>query len=95
MATILGWYLYFSIALSGGSESFLAKGLVLLNLGILRFLNASEKKIFKGSAFCSSCVVTVSYSTKVFFSFDLVLSDNKGFTVLQTCLLSTYGFIMF
>ena len=56
MATILGWFLYFSIALSVGSESFSAKGLILLNLGILRFLTAFEKKIFKSSAFCSSCV---------------------------------------
>ena len=44
MATILGWFLYFSIALSVGSESLSAKGLVLLNLGILRFLTAFEKK---------------------------------------------------
>ena len=77
MATILGWYLYFSIALSVGSESFLAKGLVLLNLGNLRFLTASEKKIFKGSAFCSSCVVTVSYSTKVFCQIIKVLLFSK------------------
>ena len=55
MATILGWFLYFSIALSIGSERLSAKGLVLLNLGILRFLTAFEKKIFKSSAFCSSC----------------------------------------
>ena len=89
MATILGWFLYFSIALSVGSESFSAKGLILLNLGILRFLTAFEKKIFKSSAFCSSCVVTVSSSTKVIFTFELVLSDNKGFTVLQNCLLLT------
>ena len=89
MVTILGWFLYFSIALSVGSESFSAKGLILLNLGILRFLTAFEKKIFKSSAFCSSCVVTVSSSTKVIFSFDLVLSDNKGFAVYQNCLLST------
>ena len=89
MATILRWFLYFSIALSVESESFSEKGLVLLNLGISRFLTAFEKKTFKSSAFCSSCVVTVSSSTKVIFSFHLVLSHNKGFTVLQNCLLST------
>ena len=44
MATILGWVLYFSIVLSVGSESLSSKGLVLLNLGILRFLTAFEKK---------------------------------------------------
>ena len=92
MATILGWFLYFSIALSVGLLSLSAKGLVLLNLGILRFLTAFEKKIFKRSSFCSSCVVIVSSSTKVIFSFDLVLSENKGFTVLQNCLLSSISF---
>ena len=45
METILGWFLYFSIALSVGSKRLSAKGLVLLNLGILRFLTAFEKKI--------------------------------------------------
>ena len=59
MATILGWFLYFSIALSVGLLSLSAKGLVLLNLGILRFLTAFEKKIFKRFSFRSSCVVTV------------------------------------
>ena len=89
MATILGWFLYFSIALSVGSESLSAMGLVSLNPGILRFLTALEKKRFKSSAFCSSYVVTVSSSTKVIFSFDLDLSENKGFTVLRNYLLST------
>ena len=46
MAAILGWLLYFSIALSPGSESLSAKGLVSLNSGILRFLTALEKKRF-------------------------------------------------
>ena len=45
MATILGWFLYFSIALNAELEILSAKGLVLLNLGILRFLTAFEKKI--------------------------------------------------
>ena len=90
MAAILGRFLYFSsISLSVGSECFSDKGLVLLSLGILRFLTVFEKKIFKSFAFCSSCVVTVSSSAKVIFSFHLVLSDNKGFSVLQNCLLST------
>ena len=44
MATILGWFLYFSIALNVELEILSAKGLVLLNLGILRFLTAFEKK---------------------------------------------------
>ena len=44
MATMLGWFLHFSIALSVGLESLSAKGLVLLNIGILRFLTALEKK---------------------------------------------------
>ena len=86
------WFLYFSIALSAGLESLSAKGLILLNLGILRFLTAFEKRIFKSSAFYSSCVLTVSSSTKAIFSFDLVLSENKGFTVLQNCLLSKISF---
>ena len=44
MATILGWFLYFSTALSLESESLSAKGLVSLNSSILRFLAAFEKK---------------------------------------------------
>ena len=44
MATILRWFLYFSIALSVGSERISAKGLVSLNVGILIFLTESEKK---------------------------------------------------
>ena len=86
-ATILGWLLYFSIALSTVSESLSATGLVSLNSGIFRFLTAPEKKRFKNSAFFSSCLVTVSSSTKVIFSFDLVLSENNGFTVLQNYLI--------
>ena len=54
MATILGWFLYFSIALSTGSESLSAKGLVSLNSSIFRFLTALEQKRFKSSAFFSS-----------------------------------------
>ena len=69
-AAILEWFLYFSFVLSVGSENLLAKELILLNLGILRFLTAFEKKIFKSSACCSSFVVTVSASTKVIFSFE-------------------------
>ena len=69
MAAVLGWFLYFSIALSTGSESLSAKGLVSLNSGILRFLTALEKKRFKSSAFFSSCVVTVSSSSKVISSY--------------------------
>ena len=38
--------LYFSINLSVGSESLSAKGLVLLNLGILRSLTVFEKNIY-------------------------------------------------
>ena len=65
MATVLGWFLHFDIALSVGSESLSAKGLVLLNLGVLRFLTAFEKKIFKRYAFCSPCVVNVSSLTNL------------------------------
>ena len=77
-------FLYFSIALNVGFESLPVKGLV--------FLTAFKKKIFKSSAFCSSCVLTVSSSTKAIFLLDLVLLENKGFTVLQNCLLSTISF---
>ena len=52
MALILEWFLYFSIALSVGSESLSANGLVSLNSGILRFLTAFEKKRIKSTAFC-------------------------------------------
>ena len=45
MGIILGWFLYFSIALSVGLESLSAKGLVSLNSVILRFLTAFEKKM--------------------------------------------------
>ena len=51
MATILGWFLCFSIALSVRSESFSDKGLVLLNLGILRFSTGLEKKILRAPHF--------------------------------------------
>ena len=61
-----GWFLYFGIALSVGLEILSAKGLVLLNLDILRFLTAFEKKIFKSSSFCSSCVVTFNLPLKWF-----------------------------
>ena len=60
MATILGWFLYFSITLSVGSERVSAEGLVLLNLGISRYLTAFENKIFKSSAFCSPCLANLS-----------------------------------
>ena len=93
--TVLGLFLYFNIAVSIGLESLSPKGLVSLNLVILRFLTAFEKKIFKSSAFCSSCVVTVSSSAKVIFSFDLVLSENKGLTVVQNCLVSTLLIIFY
>ena len=102
MAAILGWFLYFSIALSTGSESLSAKGLVSLNSGILKFLTALEKKRFKRSAFFSSYIVTVSSSTKVIFSFNLVLSENKGFTAnvlivdnifyIQVCIIIFFSF---
>ena len=49
IATILGSFLYFSIALSVGSESLSAKGLVLPNVVILRRLTAFQKEIFESS----------------------------------------------
>lgn len=74
-------FLYFSTALNLGLKSLSAKVLVTLKTDVFRFLIALEKRKFKNSAFFSSYVVIFSFSTKVLFSFVLVLSENKVLTV--------------
>ena len=51
MATILGWCLYFSIALSVGSKCLSVKGLVSLNSGNFKFLLHLKIKDLKAPHF--------------------------------------------
>ena len=71
-----------------GWEIFSARGLELLNSGILRFFTASEKNEFRSSALFFSSLIVLLSSTSVIFSFDFDLSESNGLTVLQNCLLS-------
>ena len=88
MEIILGWFLYFNIALKIGWGIFSARGLESLNSEILRFLTALEKKEFRSSALSLSSLIILLSSASVIFSFDFDLSESNGLTVLQNCLLS-------
>ena len=88
MEIILGWFLYFNIALKIGWGIFSARGLESLYSEILRFLTALEKKEFRSSALSLSSLIILLSSTCVIFSFDFDLSESNGLTVLQNCLLS-------
>ena len=88
MAMLLGWFLYFSIALKIGLGIFSARGLESLNSEILRFFTALEKKELRSSALSLSSLIVLLSSTSVIFSSDFDLSESNGLTVLQNCLLS-------
>ena len=88
MAMVNGWFFYLSIALKIGRGIFSARGFKQLNLGILSFFTALEKREFGSSALSLSSLIILFSSTSVIFSFDFDLSESNGLTVLQNWLLS-------
>ena len=60
IASMLGWFLYFTIHFKTGSLTLLAKGSLFENPSILRLLTILEKKVFKTSTVLSSHIVVSS-----------------------------------
>ena len=51
-----------------------------------------EEKVFKTLAVLLSVLMNLSFSIKIIFSSDVVLSERKGLTVFQKVLLSVIFF---
>ena len=92
IAFILGWSLYFRIDFKTGSLTSLEIGSDTRYSGILRLLIMVEKKVFKTLAVLLLVLMILSFSIKVIFSSDGVLSERKGLNVLQKVLLSVIFF---
>ena len=89
---ILGWSLYFWIDFKTGSLMTLEIGSDTGYSGILRWLMMVEEKVFKTLAVLLSVLMNLSFSIKIIFSSDVVLSERKGLTVFQKVLLSVIFF---
>ena len=89
---ILGWSLYFWIDFKTGSLITLERGSDTGYSGILRWLMMVEEKVFKTLAVLLSVLMNLSFSIKIIFSSDRVLSERKGLTVFQKVLLSMIFF---
>ena len=97
----LGCFAYFNMALKIGWKILSAQGTVPWKSGNFRSLTALEKNV---KNFCNFYIIINSFivnvtiriksfcSTNVIFSEDLILSESKGFTVRQNCLLSLWSF---
>ena len=103
IAVVLGRFAYFNMTLKIDWEILPAKGTAPWKLGSFRSITALERNLLKISAiFISSLTILSSmlpsvsrvslYSTNVIFLDDLILSESKGFTVRQNCLLSVRSF---
>ena len=103
IAIVLGWSANFNMALNIEWEILSAKGTAGWKSGIFRSITVLEKNLFKISAiFTSSLTISLSLlpslsrvplcSTNVIFWGNLILSESKGFTVHQNCLLSVRYF---
>ena len=86
IARMLGWFLYFKIALKTGSLMFLVTELFQLYFEIKSFLIILEQKS-NASAVSDSDVSVFSFSLRFIFSLDNDLSESKDFTVFQNVLL--------
>ena len=61
---ILGWYIYFKIALKAGSLTYSKLGLSFSYSGVLTFFTIFEKKLFSGSAVLKSLLMNYSFSLR-------------------------------
>ena len=93
IARILGWFLYFTIALIVISSIFSASGSQSSYFAIFRFETALIKNLLRTSDIVSSESNMLPFSTKVISSFWDPLFDRNGFTVFQNLLLSVTSFI--
>ena len=87
MAIILGWALYFTMALMTESLIFSDVRSIWLNCGMLRLVTTLEKDSFKTLAFSLSLLMILLPSTIVIYSFEIILFDNNGLSTLQNFLL--------
>ena len=87
MAFILGWYLYFSLALRTGSSNWSGFTDGSSYGGMFKFDTTFEKKSFRVDQIFSSSFSSNSFSISVILEKDEFLSENEGFTVLQKDLL--------
>ena len=88
MAFILGWYLYFSLALRTGFSNWLRFTDRSSYGGMFKLYTTFEKKSFRVDESFSSSFNNNSFSVSVNLEKDEFLSEKKGFTVLQKDLLS-------
>ena len=93
IAFILGWSIYFRI-------DFKTRSLISLEIGsdtgylrILILLMMVEKKVFKIWTVLVSVLMVLSFSLRVIFLSDRVLSERKGLTVFQKVLSSVIFFL--
>ena len=77
-ASILGWYLYFTIDFKTRSLILLARALQFQYSLMLRLLAMLEKKVFKTLAVLWSPIIISFLSTKDILFVDLTLSNKKG-----------------
>ena len=86
--SLLGWYLYFSLALRIGSPNWLGFTHGAWYGGMFKLDTTFEKKSFRVDEISSSSFNNNSFSISVILEKDAFLSEKKGFTVLQKDLLS-------
>ena len=92
IALILGWSLYFRVHFKAGSLTSFEIGSDTWYSGISRLPMMIEKKVFKALAVLLSVLMILSFSIKVIFSSDGVLSERKGLVVFQEVLLPAIFF---
>ena len=92
IAFILERSLYFRTDFKTGSQTSFEIGSDTWYTGILMLLMIVEKKVFKTLAVSLSGLMILSFSIKVIFSSDGVLSERKGLSVFQKVLLSVIFF---
>ena len=89
IASTLGWFLHFIIALRVGWSIWSESGSAFCNSGKFRQVTILEKKSFKLFATLCSSVIRSSSSIRVIFSEEIVLLERNGLTIFQKDLLST------
>ena len=92
IAIMLGWFLYFKIALRFWSSILSMKDSYLEYLEISRLLTISEKNLFRTSAVFNSVLTNSPFSDKFILSIVMTLSENDGFIFFQKSLLSRISF---
>ena len=83
ISRILGWFLYFRIALIMRFSTLSIDGSYSLYFVIIRFLITFPKKLLKVSAVSNSVLTTSLFSVKYILSLVTILSENEGFIVFQ------------